>query len=113
AATIGRIREKEMKRLAVSDRTKLRRITAENTGAPAQAETVDILPEKPPALHAVLDEQGMSTATRQCLQPDRAGAGEQIDHPGLLDRLGVDMADNIEQTFARPVDGWPDIVRFR
>src|SRR3546814_2656398 len=97
AATIGRICEEEMKRLDVSDRAELRRVTAENAGAPVQAETVDILPEQPPALHAVLHEQGMPTATRQRLQPDRTGAGEQVDHAGLLDRLGIDMADNVEQ----------------
>src|SRR5690606_37706784 len=45
-------------------------------------------------------------------QTNSTGPGEKIDHPRTIQRLRVNVTDDVEQAFARPVDGRPDLAAF-
>ena len=57
-----------------------RRVAPEDFRAPGKTEGFDIGADPPPALGQFLDEHAEGGAPRHRLQPERAGAGEQVEH---------------------------------
>ena len=59
----------------------LGRVAAEDLRDAAEAERLDIFAQQRARLGAVIDEQRKGRAARDRLDAERAGAGEQIEHP--------------------------------
>ncbi len=93
-------------------RAEPRRIAAIDLGRAAGAQRIDVAAQQRARLRAVIDEQHEGRAARQRLKPERAGAGEQVEHAGALDRIAVGVRQDVEQRLAQPVGGRPDRLRF-
>ena len=94
-------------------RSELRRVAAEDAGDAGQPERLDIGADQRACLGAVVDEQREGRAARDRLQPERAGAGKQVEHARARDRIAIGMDQDIEQRLAQAVGGRPDRLRFR
>ncbi len=88
--------------------TELDRIAPENAAHPAQAQRRDVLPQQRARLGAVIDEQRKGGAARERLEPERAGAGKEIEHACAADGIAIGVNENVEQCLAQPVGGRPD-----
>ena len=60
---------------------------------PGQADRVDVAAQDVDGRAVGLDEDRVRRATRQRLEPDRAGAGEQVEHPrpGQVDERASEL----------------------
>ena len=94
-------------------RAELGRVAAEDAGDAAEPERLDILAHQRARLGAVVDEQREGRAARERLEPERAGAGEQVEHARAGDRIAIGVDQDVEQRLAQPVGGRPDGLRFR
>src|SRR5690606_20284837 len=110
---VGRVSEEQIEGFDVVGGTEIGGIAPEDTSTALQAERVDIFPKQAAALDTVLYEKHRLAAARQSLQPDRARAGEQVDHARSIEAFGIGMSQNIEKAFPRPVGRRPDLVRLR
>ena len=70
-------------------RTEPGRVAAEDAGDAAQAQRRDVLAHQRARLGAVVDEQRECGAARERLDPERAGAGEQVEHARAGDRIAI------------------------
>ena len=60
------------------------------------------------ASRLLLDEQAEGGAPRQRLEAERAGAGEQVEHPGALElEVGDAVGEDVEHRLAHAVRGRP------
>src|SRR5262249_5376241 len=73
----------------------------------------DVLAQQCARLGAVVDEQRKGRAARERLEPERAGAGEEIEHARAGDRIVIGVDEDVEQRLAQPVGGRPDGLRLR
>src|SRR5712691_8668369 len=89
AAAVGRIEKGERERLDRMRHAELARIAPENAGDAAQAQRHDILAQQGARLGSVVDEQRKCRAARERLEPERAGAGEEIEHARAGGRTGA------------------------
>src|SRR5262249_51189111 len=85
----------------------------ERRGSPPQAGGPPALAQGGARLGAVVDEQRKIGAARKRLEPERAGAGEEIEHARAAHRIAIGMDEDIEQRLAQPVSGGPDRLRLR
>ena len=69
----------------------------------AESERRDVLADERARLGAVVDEQRKGRAARQRLEPERAGAGEQVEHARAGDRIAIGVGEDVEQALAQPV----------
>ena len=113
ALAVGRIEEHERERLERMRGAELGRVAAEDAGDAAEPERRDVLADERARLGAVVDEQREGGAARERLEPERAGAGEQVEHARAGDRIAIGMDEDVEQRLAQPVGGRPDRLRFR
>ena len=88
-------------------------VAPEDAGDAAEAERRDVLAQQRARLRAVVDEQREGRAARERLEPERAGAGEEIEHARAGDRIAVGVDEDVEQGLAQPVGGRPDRPRVR
>ena len=73
-----------------------------------QAQRLDIVADRAARAVICFHEQAEGRAPAHRLQPQRAGAGKQVDHPRALQlRRPVGMGDHVEQALARAVTGRP------
>ena len=77
----------------------------------AEAQRFDIVAQQRAGLRAIIDEQREFRAARDRFNAERAGAGKQIEHAGIRDRIVIGMDQDIEQRLAQPVRGGTDIAR--
>ena len=91
----------------------LGRVAPENARDAAEAQRRDVLAQQRARLGAVVDEQRKRRAARQRLDPERAGAGEQVEHARAGDRIAIGVHEDVEQRLAQAVGGRTDRVRFR
>src|SRR5262245_29193047 len=113
AAAGGRVEKGERERLDRMRRAEIACIAAENAGDAAQAQRRHVLAQQGARLGAVVDEQRKGGAARERLEPERAGAGEEIEHARAGDRIAVGVDEDVEQRLAQPVGGRPDRLRLR
>ena len=64
---------------------KLGRVAPPDLGDAGEPQRLDIAADGRARLGALLDEQAEARAARQRLEPERAGAGEQVEHAGALE----------------------------
>ena len=88
-------------------------VTPIHLGDAAEPQRLDVLPQQRPRLRAVVDEQAKRSAARDRLDAERAGAGEQVEHPRIADGIAIGMRENVEQRLAQAVGGRPDLARGR
>src|SRR5262249_50657728 len=79
----------------------------------AEPERLDVGAEKRARLRRVVDKQSETRAARDSLEPERAGAGEEIEHARARDRIAIGMRQDVEQRLAQAVGGRPDRRRLR
>ena len=89
------------------------RIAPEDAGDAAKAERLDIVAQQRARLHALVDKQHDAAPRDMASMPERAGAGEQVEHPRACDRIAIAMRQDIEQRLAQAVGGRADGVRLR
>src|SRR6266576_1360029 len=80
-------------------------------GDAAQAQRLDIVAQQRSRFGAVIDEERERRPSRDRLDAERAGAGEQVEHAGTLNRIVVGMNEDIEQRLAQAVRGGADLAR--
>ena len=83
-------------------------IAAEDLGDAGQAQRLDVAADERARLGVLLDEQAEGGAARQRLEAERAGAGEQVEHLGALQReVGDAVREDVEHRLAHAVGGGP------
>jgi hypothetical protein len=109
APAIGRIREDQIERSHRAGGTELGGIAAEQPGAALQTEGLDV---SSGSSHAALDAAFDKQRVRH--PRDRASIARALQcrrnrsSTRAIQRLGIGMAQNVEQAFAAPVGGRPD-----
>src|ERR1700722_16847189 len=78
-----------------------------------EPQRLDIVAQQRPRLGAVIDEQREFSTARDRLDAERAGAGEQVEHARVLNRIVIGVDEDIEQRLAQPVRGRADVARGR
>src|SRR5947209_4709874 len=91
----------------------LGRVAAKNFRNAPGAQRLDVRPDQRPRLGALLDEKRKTCAARERLEPERAGAREQVEHARVRHRIAVTVEEHVEQAFAQPVGGRTDRSGFR
>ena len=86
-------------------------VTAVDFGDAAEAQRLDIVAQQRSRFGAVIDEQRERRPPRDRLDSERAGAGEQVEHAGIPDRIVIGVNQNIEQRLAQAVRGRTDLAR--
>ena len=71
----------------------------------------DILPQHGERLAPVLDEARPRRAPRQCLEPERAGAGKEIEHLRFTDRIAIAPRQHVKDCLAHPIGGGAQMRR--
>ncbi len=99
-----------MEGLDIAVTAQRRGIASEDAGAAMQAQGLDVFPQQAAAFDTVFDEQRRAATTRQRLHANSAGTGEEIEDTRAVQHIRMGVAQDIEQAFARPVDGRPDRV---
>src|SRR5262245_33894726 len=94
-------------------RTGIGGVAAIDLGDAAQTQRLHIVAQQRPRLGAIVDEQREFRAARYRLDAERAGAGEEIEHPRALDRVVVGVRENVEDGLAQAICGRADFVRGR
>ena len=89
----------------------MRGVAAKHFGDAAQTQRLDIVAQQRPGFGPVIDEQREPGPARDRLDAERAGAGEQIEHPRICDRVVIGVDQNIEQRLAQAVRGGPNLAR--
>ena len=89
------------------------RVAAEDARRTAKPERGDVFAQQRTRLGGVVDEQRKRRAARKRFNPERAGAGEKIEHARAMDRIVVGVREDIKQCFAQPVSSRPDRLRLR
>ena len=79
----------------------------------AEAQRFDIVAQQRAGFRAVVDEQREFRAARDRLDAERAGAGKQIEHARIRDRIVIGVDQDVEQRLAQPVRGGTDVARGR
>ncbi len=94
--------------------TELGRVPAPDLGDTGQLQRLDIAADGAPRLRRILDEQAEARAPRQGFKPERAGAREQVEHPGALEiEARRAMLQHVEQRLAHAVGCRPCGKPFR
>src|SRR5438445_3744174 len=75
------------------------RVRADHRRAAGKTRRLEVLPERDDGSRALLDECRVGRAPRERLDPERAGAGEQVEHH----RVREHRLEDPEQRFADPV----------
>ena len=79
-----------------------------NTSFSKQAQRVDILSDRAARGVGRFDEEAEACPARDRFKAERAGPGEQINHPSALKLRGPGgVGEHVEQAFTRPVRGRP------
>ena len=73
-----------------------------------QAELVEVRADHPARVPVLLDERCARGAARERLEAHRTGAGEEVEHLGV-----VDGTDQVERALADAVGGRPRVASFR
>ena len=92
-------------------RAEIGRIAAVDLGHAAKAERLDIVAQQRARFGAVVDEQRELRAARDRLDAERAGAGEQIEHARIFDRIVIGVNEDVEHRLAQPIRGGADVAR--
>jgi hypothetical protein len=80
-------------------------VAAENAAGAAEAKLLGVVAQQRAGFDSFVDEQHIGRAARQSFDAERAGAGKQIKHARIGDRIAIAVGENIEQRFAQPVGG--------
>ncbi len=80
---VGRVEEDEIEGLDRARRPERGRVAAQDAGDAGQAERLDVGADQAASLDARLDEERMRRAARDRFEPERAGAGEKVEHARL------------------------------
>ena len=88
---VGRVREGDVVRAGVEPLSEAQRVAAADRGPLADAEGVDVAPERLEGGGRELHEGGVRGAARERLEAERAAPGEEIEHP-RAGELGRDDA---------------------
>ncbi len=105
ALAIGRVEEGEADRLA---RRRAQRVGRDHAAARLGAAGGDVGAQRGEGGAVALDEGRGGGAAGQRLQPERAGAGESVEHGGALDQRTSApwrVQQHVEQRLAQPVGG--------
>src|SRR5258708_38787580 len=70
-----------------------------------KAERLDIVAQQRSRLGAIVDEQREFGAARHRLDAERAGAGEQVEHARIFDRIVIGVDEDIEDRLAQAIGG--------
>jgi hypothetical protein len=100
ALSIGRIEEHEGERRERVERSELRRIAPEDFRDAAQPERLDVGADERARLRSLVDQQRKGRPPRDRLQPERARAGEQVEHARARDRIAIGVDQDVEQGLA-------------
>src|SRR5262245_12389512 len=113
APPVGRVEKGERERRERMRRAELGRVAPEHAGDAGEPERGDVLAQQRARLRGVVDEQREGGTARERLEPERAGAGEEIEHARAGDGVAISVNEDIEQRLAQAVGGRPDRPRFR
>ena len=92
-------------------RAEIGRIAAIDFCDAAEAERFDVVAEQRARLRAVVHEQREPRAARRCLDAERAGAGEEIEHARTLNWVVIGMNEDVEHGLAQAVRGGANVTR--
>ena len=80
----------------------------------AEPERRDVLAQQRARLRRRRRRSSAKAAPRESAsRPERAGAGEEIEHARAGDRIAIGVDEDVEQGLAQPVRGRPDRLRAR
>src|SRR5262249_51088385 len=97
AGAVGRIEEGQCEAAVPAGRPQRRGVPAEQLGDAGQPERLDVAAHERARLRLMLDEQAKGRAARQRLEPERAGAREQVEYPGALEfEVGNAVGKDVE-----------------
>src|SRR6266568_1295814 len=110
---VRRVGEHERERRQRMRATELGRVAPKDPGHAAEAQRLDIAANERAGFRAIVDEQREACAARERLEPERAGAGEEVEHARVRHRVAMSMDQDVEQALAQPVGGRADRGGFR
>jgi hypothetical protein len=110
ALAIGRVEEGKREWIDRMRRAEPGGIAPKDLADAAEPERRDVLADQPACRRGIVDEQRERRAARECLDAERAGAREEIEHTRAADRIAIGMNENVEQRLAQPVCGRTDRV---
>ena len=102
---VGRVAEHEVVRAALAGQ-RAQRVLAED--GRVQPQLVEVRVDHAAGVAVRLDEGRRRGAARERLEAHRAGAGEQVEHVGVVDR-----ADQVERVLAHAVGRRPRVAALR
>src|SRR5262249_2958571 len=79
----------------------------------AEPECLHIAAKERARLRRVVDKQSETRSARDSFKAERPGAGEEVEHARVRDRIAVGVRQDVEQRLAQPVGGRADGRRFR
>ena len=104
---VGRVEEHEVGRGGVTA-AEPGRVAADDPGPVVGRQQADVAAQERQRPRSAVDEGRLRRAARQRLEPERAGAGEEVEHDPLLGRRRaavVAVGQQVEEALAHPVRG--------
>src|SRR5579863_4350461 len=94
-------------------RSEIRCVATVDLRHATETKRLDIVTHQGARLRAVVDKERKFSAARNRLDAERAGAGKQVEHAGIRNRIVVGVNQDVEERLAQTIRCGTNVTRGR